>query len=193
MILSDRNIADALDEGDLKIEPIGDFSQQLQPATFDVRLGNEFMVFDHANLTSIDLNDPRDIAQYTTEIQIEEDDEFVLHPGDFALGTTMEWVEIPDDLIALAQGRSSIGRLAVIIHATAGVIDPGYHGQITLELSNLGDVPVSLNPGMRIAQLLFLQLLDPAERPYGVERDSKYQNQSGPVASRVNDDPEVND
>jgi dCTP deaminase len=114
----------------------------------------------------------------------------VLHPGDFVLGTTHERVAIPDDLIAHVEGRSSLGRLAIVVHATAGLCDPGYQGQITLELSNLGRAPVSLSPGMRISQLTFTELKTPADRPYGAERGSKYQGQSGPQASKIQGDRE---
>jgi len=117
-------------------------------------------------------------------------DEFILHPGDFVLGTTMERVEIPHDLIAHVEGRSSLGRLAIVVHATAGIVDPGYRGQITLELSNLGSAPVALKPGMRISQLTFTELKSPAQRPYGAERGSKYQDQRGPQASRIQGDHE---
>jgi len=106
------------------------------------------------------------------------------------LGTTTERVEIPPDLLATVQGRSSLGRLAIVIHATAGIVDPGYKGQITLELSNLGTAPVALTPGMRVSQLIFTELKSPAKRPYGVERGSKYQDQDGPQASRIGSDPE---
>jgi dCTP deaminase len=128
------------------------------------------------------------VAEYVEETVVEEGGEFVLHPGDFVLGTTAERVEIPADLIAHVQGRSSLGRLAVVVHATAGVVDPGYEGQITLELSNLGTAPVALSPGMRVSQLIFTELTRPAERPYGADRGSKYQ---GPQASRIQDDADV--
>ncbi len=117
-------------------------------------------------------------------------DAFILHPGAFVLGTTVERVELPDDLIAHVEGRSSLGRLAIVVHATAGIVDPGYRGQITLELSNLGSAPVALRPGMRISQLTFTELSTPAERPYGEERGSKYQDQTGPQASRIQGDEE---
>ena len=112
----------------------------------------------------------------------------ILHPGDFVLGTTKEHVEIPHDLVAAVEGRSSLGRLAVIVHATAGWIDPGYHGEITLELSNLGAAPVALTPGMRVCQLVFTELKSRATRPYGEQRGSKYQDQKGPTASRIQED-----
>ncbi|MFB6185717.1 MAG: dCTP deaminase, partial [Halobacteriaceae archaeon] len=115
---------------------------------------------------------------------------FILHPGDFVLGTTIEEVKIPPDLIAHVEGRSSLGRLAIVVHATAGLADPGYEGQITLELSNLGSAPVSLTPGMRISQLTFTELSSPAQRPYGPDRGSKYQGQEGPQPSKIQSDRE---
>jgi len=130
------------------------------------------------------------VSEYVTETTVAEGDEFILHPGDFVLGTTAERVAIPDDLVAHVEGRSSLGRLAIVVHATAGLCDPGYEGQITLELSNLGTAPVALSPGMRVSQLTFTELKRPAERPYGAERGSKYQGQDGPQASRIGDDPE---
>ncbi|PSQ24087.1 dCTP deaminase [Halobacteriales archaeon QS_9_67_17] len=170
MILSDADILRRLEEGDLAVEPLDDPDLQIQPASVDLRLGTE--------------------EEYIDETVVEDGEEFILHPGDFVLGTTKERVELPADLIAHVQGRSSLGRLAVVIHATAGIIDPGYRGQITLELSNLGTAPVALTPGMRISQVLFTELKSAAERPYGAERQSKYQDQSGPQASRIQGDRE---
>lgn len=190
MILSDREIARRLDEGDLAIEPLDDPELQIQPASVDLRLGREFLEFQRTNIPCIHPNSDEEIDEYVTESIVEEGEDFVLHPGDFVLGTTHERVEIPPDLIAHVEGRSSLGRLAVVVHATAGLCDPGYEGQITLELSNLGAAPVALSPGMRISQLTFTELTDPAERPYGEERGSKYQDQSGPQASRIGGDRE---
>lgn len=190
MHLTDREIASRLDDGDLVIDPIDDFELQIQPSSVDVRLDNDFLQFTHTTASHIDPNDPEAVSQVTREVTIPEDEAFVLHPGDFILGTTREHVEIPADLLAKVAGRSTFGRLGVIIHATAGIIDPGYRGQITLEISNLGKVPVKLKPGSRIAQILFTDLTGDVERPYGEERGSKYQDQHGPVASRIGDDPE---
>ena len=178
MILSDADIRRRLEDGDLVIEPLDDPELQIQPASVDLRLGREFLEFENANISCIHPESEREV------------DEYVLHPGDFVLGTTVEQVEIPADLIAHVEGRSSLGRLAVVVHATAGLCDPGYQGQITLELSNLGTAPVALSPGMRISQLTFTELTSPAERPYGSERGSKYQGQSGPQASRIQHDDE---
>ena len=212
MILSDGDIRRRLELGDLVIDPIDDPELQIQPASVDLRLGREFLTFKHSNIPCIRPERGTDIGRYvrqttipgssrngqqtlrefdfdeTTEQDVQE--EFVLHPGDFVLGTTKERVAIPADLIAHVEGRSSLGRLAIVVHATAGIVDPGYEGQITLELSNLGTAPVALTPDMRIAQLTFTELTSPAERPYGAERGSKYQGQKGPQASRIEHDQE---
>ncbi|SDJ96236.1 dCTP deaminase [Halovenus aranensis] len=190
MILSDGDILRRLEAGELVIEPLDDPELQVQPASVDLRLGREFLEFEHTNIPCIHPQSEAEIDEYVTETVIEDDGEFILHPGDFVLGTTKERVEIPPDLIAHVEGRSSLGRLAIVVHATAGLCDPGYQGQITLELSNLGAAPVALEPDMRISQLTFTELRSPAERPYGEERGSKYQGQSGPQASRIGGDRE---
>ena len=190
MILSDADILDRLADGDLAIDPLDDIETQVQPASVDLRLGSQFLEFRRTNIPCIHPDDAREVDEYVEETHVPEGDDFILHPGDFVLGTTKERVEVPSDLLATVQGRSSLGRLAVVIHATAGIVDPGYDGQITLELSNLGAAPVALSPGMRVSQLIFTELKNPADRPYGAERGSKYQGQSGPQASRIGDDPE---
>ena len=190
MILSDGDILRRLEQGDLVVEPLADVDLQVQPASIDLRLGREFLEFQHANIPCIHPTSEREVEEYVEETVVPEDGEFILHPGDFVLGTTRERVEIPPDLIAHVEGRSSLGRLAIVVHATAGLCDPGYKGQITLELSNLGTAPVALTPGMRISQLTFTELTSPAERPYGSERGSKYQGQSGPQASKIQGDKE---
>ncbi|WP_200530394.1 dCTP deaminase [Halorubrum sp. LN27] len=190
MILSDADILDRLADGDLVVEPLDDVDQQVQPASVDLRLGERFLEFQRTNIPCIHPTEADEVGEYVTETTVPEGEEFILHPGDFVLGTTTERVEIPPDLLATVQGRSSLGRLAIVIHATAGIVDPGYKGQITLELSNLGTAPVALTPGMRVSQLIFTELKSPANRPYGVERGSKYQDQDGPQASRIGSDPE---
>jgi dCTP deaminase len=190
MILSDTDILARLREGDLVIEPLDDIDQQVQPASVDLRLGAEFLEFQRTNISCIHPTREREVSEYIDETVVDEGEEFILHPGDFVLGTTKERVEMPADLVANVEGRSSLGRLAVVVHATAGFVDPGYRGQVTLELSNLGTAPVALTPGMRVSQLVFTELSSPSERPYGAERGSKYQDQDGPQASRIGDDPE---
>jgi dCTP deaminase len=190
MILSDGAIHRRLERGDLVVTPLSDPELQIQPASVDLRLGREFLEFRRTNIPCIHPDDEREVDEYVDETVVEDGDDFILHPGDFVLGTTRERVEVPPDLIAHVQGRSSMGRLAVVIHATAGIIDPGYRGQITLELSNLGAAPVALTPGMRISQVIFTELTEAAKRPYGADRGSKYQDQSGPQASRIGGDEE---
>jgi dCTP deaminase len=190
MILSDADIRTRLEAGELAIEPLADIDLQVQPASVDLRLGATFLEFKRTNIPCIHPDSEREVEEYVTETRIAEDTEFILHPGDFVLGTTVERVAIPDDLIANVEGRSSLGRLAVVVHATAGLCDPGFRGKITLELSNLGTAPVALTPGMRVSQLTFTELSSPATRPYGPERGSKYQDQSGPQASRIQGDHE---
>ncbi|WP_256299131.1 dCTP deaminase [Haloarchaeobius salinus] len=190
MILSDADILRRLEKGDLVVEPLEDVDLQVQPASIDLRLGREFLEFQRTNIPCIHPNSESEVDEYVSETVVDPAEEFILHPGDFVLGTTKERVEIPADLIAHVEGRSSLGRLAVVVHATAGLCDPGYRGQITLELSNLGSAPVALTPGMRISQLTFTELKTPAERPYGSERGSKYQDQTGPQASKIQGDHE---
>jgi dCTP deaminase len=188
MILSDRDLKARLEKGDVVIEPITDWELQLQPASVDLRLSPDFVVYKLPHMACIDPRDPESVQRYTQKIEIQDGEAFTLHPGEFALGSTAEWVKVPTDLVARVEGRSSIGRLAVVVHATAGFVDPGFEGHITLELSNLGRCAVKLYPGMRISQLVFHEMTSPAERPYGKERGSKYQGQRGPVASRIGDD-----
>lgn len=190
MILSDIDILQRLETGNLGIHPIEDVDQQVQPCSVDFRLGNQFLEFNHVNIPCIHPVEGVSLDGYVSETVIEDDSEFILHPGDFVLATTKETVDIPADLVGHVEGRSSLGRLGIIVHSTAGLADPGYTGEITLELSNLGSATVALSPGMRISQITFTELSSPADRPYGEERGSKYQGQTGPAASRLGDDPE---
>ncbi|HET6403207.1 MAG TPA: dCTP deaminase, partial [Candidatus Thermoplasmatota archaeon] len=177
-----------LKKGDLVVDPLDDPDVQVQPASIDLRLGHEFLVFRHPHIPYIDTKGAN-VADYTERITIRDGETFVLHPGEFVLGTTYERVVIPADLVAKVEGRSSLGRLAVVVHATAGFVDPGFEGHITLELSNLGRVPVALHPKMRVSQIALHQMSSAAARPYGhPSRGSKYQGQRGPVASRIEAD-----
>lgn len=188
MILSDRDLKDRLERGDLVVDPLDDPELQIQPASIDLRLATTFVVYRLPHVPCIDPREPETVEGYTETIEIAADGAFVLQPGEFALGSTYERVRIPPDLVARVEGRSSIGRLAVVVHATAGFIDPGFEGRITLELSNLGRCAVKLYPGMRISQIVLHTMSSPAERPYGATRGSKYQNQIGPVPSRIGRD-----
>ncbi|TPV96042.1 MAG: dCTP deaminase [Myxococcales bacterium FL481] len=188
MILSDRDLKARLEKGDLVVDSIIDPDLQIQPSSIDLRLGNTFVVYKLPHVACIDARDAKSVETYTETIEIPDGEGFVLQPGAFALGATAEIVRIPADLVARVEGRSSIGRIAVVVHATAGFIDPGFEGRITLELSNLGRCAVKLYPGMRISQIVLHTMTSPAERPYGAGRHSKYQGQMGPVASRIGRD-----
>ena len=182
MILSDGTIRRLLAEGRLIVDPIE--PGQVQPASVDVRLGEEFLVFRNHTAEVIDPYVKRE--DLMEKVRVPDGQPFVLHPGEFVLGTTLESIGLPDDLVARVEGKSSLGRLGLLIHATAGFVDPGWtRGQITLELSNVATLPIKLWPGMRIGQLSFHCLDAPAERPYGhPDLGSKYVGQRGPVASQ---------
>lgn len=188
MILSDRDILARLRKGDLVVDPLDDPDLQVQPASIDLRLGHEFLAFRNPHIAYIDPQ-RASMDEYTERIAIPEGGTFILHPGEFVLGSTYERIAIPPDLVARVEGRSSLGRLAIVVHATAGFIDPGFEGHITLELSNLGRVPVALRPRMRVSQIVVHEMKSPSERPYGSPgRGSKYQGQRGPQASRIESD-----
>lgn len=188
VILSDRDLIARLKSGDIVIDPIENPELQIQPASIDLRLSHEFVVYNLPNVPCLDARDPSSIETFMRKVDIKDGDAFILHPGEFALGSTIEHVKVPPDLVARVEGRSSIGRLAVVVHATAGFVDPGFEGQITLELANLGGCAVKLYPGMRISQIVFHTMTSPSERPYGAARGSKYQGQVGPVSSRLGRD-----
>jgi dCTP deaminase len=185
MILSDRDIRKRLAVGDLQIAPLLDEALQIQPASVDLRLAAEFIVYRPGEIACLDPKVPESLKAAAERVTVRDGEPFTLHPGDFALGSTLETVTIPADLVGQVDGRSSVGRLAVVVHATAGLIDPGFIGQITLELSNIGRIPVRLYPGMRIAQIVLQQMTSSAERPYGEGRGSSYNSQSGPQVSRL--------
>ena len=181
MILSDRSIRDAIDEGVLVIDPYE--PSNVQPSSVDLRLDKYFRVFRNHTSRVIDVKE--DQEDLTELVEIDEGQAFVLHPGEFVLGATAERLALPDDLVARIEGKSSLGRLGLLIHSTAGFIDPGFDGHITLELSNVANLPITLYPGMRIGQVSFLTMTTPAEHPYGSSKvGSKYQGQRGPTPSR---------
>ncbi len=181
MLLSDRDISRLCASGKVEIDPYD--SAMIQPASIDVRLDRYFRLFDNHKYSVIDPALPQD--DLTHLVDVGDTDPFVLHPGEFVLGSTLERVHLPDDVAARLEGKSSLGRLGLLTHSTAGFIDPGFNGHVTLELSNTATMPILLYPGMKIGQLCFFQLSSPAEIPYGsAERGSRYQGQRGPTASR---------
>ncbi|HEX9036738.1 MAG TPA: dCTP deaminase [Ktedonobacterales bacterium] len=190
MILSDRDILARLERGEIVITPAPNLDIQLQPASLDLRLGYDFQIFNYTRQALIDPADPATFAHLTTLTQLEDGERFLVHPGEFVLATSLERVEIPNNLLARLEGRSSIGRLGIVIHSTAGYVDPGFKGKITLEISNLGRIAVALYPGMRICQIAFEEMSSPVSSGYGEKRGAKYQGQDAATASRLFDDNE---
>jgi dCTP deaminase len=179
--LSDGTIRRLVEQGRIAIEPWD--PELVQPSSVDLRLGDSFRVFHNHRVAAIDLRQVP--TNLTEEVTVAPDEAFVIHPGEFCLGRTLEWVELPDDVVARVEGKSSVGRLGLIVHATAGFVDPGWKGTLTLELNNLTRVPIKLYPGLLIAQLSFMALDRPAERPYGSpELGSHYQGQVAATESR---------
>ncbi|HET7303747.1 MAG TPA: dCTP deaminase [Segeticoccus sp.] len=181
MLLSDRDIRAQIDGGRVRLEPYDE--AMVQPSSIDVRLDKYFRLFDNHKYPHID--PAEDQPELTHLVEVEDGDGFVLHPGEFVLGSSLELVSLPDDVAARVEGKSSLGRLGLLTHATAGFVDPGFSGHVTLELSNVATLPIRLWPGMKIGQLCFFQLSSPAENPYGSAKyGSHYQDQRGPTASR---------
>jgi dCTP deaminase len=185
-VLSDASIRGLIADGRIKIDPWDD--GMVQPASVDLKLGPSFRVFHNFRVESIDLLDPP--TNLTEHVTIEADEPFVIHPGEFVLGRTEEYVELPDDIVARIEGKSSLGRLGLIVHATAGFVDPGFKGTLTLEITNLTRVPIKLWAGKPIAQLSFMTLDRPAERPYGhPDLGSHYHGQVEATESRYGSRP----
>jgi dCTP deaminase len=184
MILSDRTIREKIAAGEIGVDPYD--PELIQPSSIDVRLGTKFLVFRNTKRAYIDPRQPADDLMEL--IEVGDGELMYIHPGEFLLGATLETVRIPIDLVARLEGRSSLGRLGIVIHSTAGFIDAGFEGTLTLEISNLANLPIGLIPGMRIGQVSFMQMTTPAERPYGPARGSKYHGQRLPTASRLNVD-----
>jgi dCTP deaminase len=181
MILSDRTIRAELDAGRIVIDPLDE--QCIQPSSVDLRLDRLFRVFLNHTMPVIDVKE--DLEDLTRLVEIGEGEAFILHPGEFVLGSTFERVTLPNDLVGRIEGKSSLGRLGLLIHSTAGFIDAGFSGYLTLELSNVANLPITLYPGMKIGQVSFLRMTTPADVPYGSARvGSKYQGQRGPTPSR---------
>ncbi|MEP7160618.1 MAG: dCTP deaminase [Dermatophilaceae bacterium] len=184
MLLSDRDIRSQIAAGRVVLDPYDE--AMVQPASVDVRLDRYFRLFDNHKYPHID--PAADQPDLTRLIEVADGDAFVLHPGEFVLGSTIERIALPDDLAARVEGKSSLGRLGLLTHATAGFVDPGFDGHVTLELSNVATLPITLWPGMKIGQFCFMRMTSPAEHPYGSAKPgSHYQGQRGPTASRAHE------
>jgi dCTP deaminase len=192
MILSDRDILARLDKKEIVIEsPRTDFRKQVHASSMDLRLGYFFKVYKHSQFAMLDPKTPHK-EQMTDLIEVPKDKPFIVQSGEFVLGVTLEKVKIPNDLVARVEGRSSLGRLGLLIHATAGFVDAGFEGTITLEIGNVNRMPIAIYPEQRICQLAFEQMTSEALVPYGDKKCSKYQGQVLPEESRVTSDPEFN-
>ncbi|MFM2412463.1 MAG: hypothetical protein RLZZ587_796 [Actinomycetota bacterium] len=181
MLLSDRDIRAELETGRVQLDPLD--MNMIQPSSIDVRLDKFFRLFDNHKYPFIDPAEEQ--PDLTRAVEVSGDEPFILHPGEFVLGSTFELVTLPDDIAARLEGKSSLGRLGLLTHSTAGFVDPGFSGHVTLELSNVATLPIKLWPGMKIGQLCFFRLSSASENPYGSEKyGSRYQGQRGPTASR---------
>jgi dCTP deaminase len=184
-VLADRDIRAAIEAGEVVIKPYD--PKDLQPSSVDLHLDRRFRVFRNNRYPYIDVRSPQ--PDLTEMVSVADDEPFILHPGEFVLGQTLEWVELPNDLVSRLEGKSSLGRLGLLIHSTAGYVDPGWKGNLTLELSNVANLPIALYYGMKIGQISFFRMSSPVERPYGSpDLGSKYQGQSEPTASAFHRD-----
>lgn len=193
MILSDRDIKKRIKAGDIVItSPNNDHDKNVHASSMDLRLGKFFKTYDNSKQPILDPANPETLQNCTDLIEIEEGKPYIVQPGEFVLGVTLEKVKIADNLVARVEGRSSLGRLGIIVHSTAGFIDAGFEGTITLEITNINRMPVALHPGTRVCQLAFEEMSSPAEVPYNKKPHSKYQGQELPEESRIATDPEFN-
>ncbi len=188
MVLSDRDIKNALKSGEIKISPKPDLSTQLGSCSIDLRLGNNFRIFEHSKNAFIDPSKKDYSNEITREIKIKKGEKFVMQPGDFVLAVTLESLKISPKLLGRLEGRSSLGRLGIVVHSTASVFDPGWDGHPVLELGNLGRIAVALYPGMRICAMTFEQLSSESEVPYTKKKVAKYKFQNGPDESKISND-----
>ena len=185
MILSDRTIKESIASGRIVIDPFDE--SYVQPSSIDLRVDRFFRVFENHRYPYINPKESQE--DLTVLVEVSDDEPFILHPGEFVLGSTLERVRLGEDLVARLEGKSSLGRIGLLIHSTAGFVDPGFDGYLTLELSNVANLPIAIYPGMKIGQISFYQLTTAADHPYGSERaGSKYQGQRGPTPSRVHQD-----
>jgi dCTP deaminase len=181
MILSDKDIKSYIESGKISIEPKLK-EEQFQSAWIDLTLGKEFRTFKSTQSAMVDPKNPEDITEM---IKINEDKPFIIHPGEFILGTVNEYVKFPNDLAGAVDGRSSLGRLGVVVHVTSTFVDPGWEGRLVLEITNIGKMPVALYPGMRICKLVFMKLSSPCEKPYYMKKDAKYFKQDSVDYSKI--------
>lgn len=188
MVLSDRDIKKALKTGLITISPAPDFTTQLGSCSLDLRLGTSFRVFEHSKNAYIDPSKKDYSNEITREIVLQKGEKFIMQPGDFVLAATLEHVTICDALMGRLEGRSSLGRLGIVVHSTASIFDPGWDGKPVLELGNLGRMAVALTVGMRICAMTFEQLSSPSEMPYGKKKNAKYKKQEGAIESRIHEE-----
>lgn len=188
MVLSDRDILAAIEAGRIIIDPAPDLATQLGSVSIDFRLGNTFMVFEHSRFSFIDPRDPKSIGDAMRTIIVPDGEPFIMQPGDFALASTVETLELADDLLGRLEGRSSIARLGITVHSTAAVFEPGWVGTATMELSNLGRMAVALYPGMRICAFSFETVSSPVMVPYRTKVGNKYAGQVQPKASQLSEE-----
>jgi dCTP deaminase len=188
MILSDRDIRASIESGRIKVTPPVDLDQHMGSCSIDFRLGDTFMVFEHSRFSYIDPQQPQSIGEAMRTIVMSDGEPFIMQAGDFALASTVESLELPDDLLGRLEGRSSIARLGITVHSTAAVFEPGWVGTATMELSNLGRMAVALYPGMRICSFTFETLSSPVAVPYRMKKGNKYAGQSEPRASLLSEE-----
>lgn len=192
MILSDRDIRALLKSGDIGIDaPDKAHMSNIGPSSLDLRLGRFFKLYEHTKFAILDPANPATFEKCVRQIEVKGDEPFIVQPNDFVLGVTLEKVTLPANLVARVEGRSSLGRLGIVIHSTAGFVDPGFSGTITLEITNINRMPVALYPGMRVCQLAFESMTSPAEVDYSKKKTMKYQGQRFPEESRIARDPEM--
>lgn len=185
MILSDRDIKKYLESGKIKIDPMPDLSIALGSCSLDLRLGYEFRIFEQSKFPYYDPYNKNFSGEITKKVELKEMEPFILQPGDFVLAVTLESFTLPDDLLARLEGRSSLGRLGIVVHSTASIFEPGWQGKVVMEMGNLGKIPVALYQGMRICALTFEELKSPAEVPYNKKKNAKYIRQTSPLESKI--------
>ncbi len=185
MILSDNDIKKKIEAGMIKINPLPDLATMVGTVSIDLRLGNDFMIYRRDSRPYIDINNPDTFTDLTETVLKKDNEAFVIHPGEFVLGATLETITLPDDLAGRLEGKSSLGRLGIVIHSTAGKVDPGFNGRLVLEITNIGTLPIMLYPNMRVCQLLFEQLSSPTSKKYTDRADAKYKVQVETTGSKM--------